>query len=127
MGRVWMCAGALSGAWAVSMAAIAAHALHRLDPAGIASVQSAVQMQGWHALALVAVGIWVMRAPPVSALLGNLAGAGFSVGLLLFCGAIYAHQLGGVHLGPLAPAGGVTLIAAWLLLAISAVAGGKRP
>ncbi len=109
------------------MAAAAAHAMRRLDPAGLAAVQSAVQMQGWHALALLAVGLWVMRAPPMSALLGNVAGAGFALGLLLFCGAIYAHQLGGVSLGPLAPAGGLTLIVAWLLLAASALAGGRLP
>ena len=127
MGRIWMCLGAVAGAGAVGMAAIAAHALRRLDPAGIASVQSAVQMQGWHALALVAVGIWIMRAPQAATTLGNLAGAGFALGLLLFCGAIYAHQLGGLRLGPLAPAGGLTLITAWLLLAASALAGGPRP
>ena len=124
MGRVWIVIGALTGAGAVGMAAAAAHALRRLDPAGIAAVQSAVQMQGWHALALVAVGLWVMRAPPASAVLGNLAGAAFALGLLLFCGAVYAHQLGGLRSGPTAPAGGIALMAAWLLLAASALAGG---
>ncbi len=126
MGRIWMVFGALAGAGAVGMAAAAAHALRRLDAAGMASVQSAVQMQGWHALALVALGLWVMRAPPAASLLGNLAGGGYVLGLLLFCGAVYAHQLGGIRLGPTAPVGGVTLILAWLLLAASALAGGRQ-
>ena len=124
MGRVWIVIGALAGAGAVGMAAYAAHALRRLDLAGLASVQSAVQMQGWHALALVAVGLWILRAPPGSMLLGNLSGAAFALGMVLFCGAVYAHQLGGVRLGPMAPVGGVALMAAWLLLAGSALIGG---
>ncbi len=126
MGRVWMVVGGLAGAGAVGMAAAAAHALGgRLDARGLTAVQGAVQMQGWHALALVLTGMWVMRAGrPLGHTLGNLAGAGFTLGVLLFCGAVYAHQLGGLRLGPVAPTGGVLLMVAWLLLAASALAAG---
>jgi uncharacterized membrane protein YgdD (TMEM256/DUF423 family) len=121
--RIWIASGALAGFSAVAMAAVAAHALpQRLDPRSLHAVESAIQMQGWHALALVLTGLLVIArfGPP---LLPNLAGAAFLLGLLLFCGAIYANDLAGIHLGPTAPAGGLLLMAGWLLLAASAIAG----
>ena len=125
LGRVWMILGSLAGAGAVGLAAAAAHALpQRLDARGLAAVQSAIQMQGWHALALVLTGLWVVRASGFAHTLGNLAGCGFALGMLLFCGAVYANHLGGVHSGPTAPTGGVLLMAGWLLLAASALAAG---
>ncbi len=128
MGRVWMALGSVYGAAAVAMAAAAAHALpQRLDPKALEAVRSAIQMQGWHALALVLTGLWVMRAPPLSHLLGNAAGCGFAAGVFLFSGAIYANHLAGQPLGALAPTGGVLLILAWLLLAASALVAGPTP
>jgi uncharacterized membrane protein YgdD (TMEM256/DUF423 family) len=125
MGRIWMIIGALAGAGAVAMAAAAAHALPaRLDAKSLAAVQSAVQMQGWHALALVCTGLWVMRAGKLAQILGNIAGGGFTLGMLLFCGAIYGHHLGGIASGPAAPFGGVLLMLAWLVLAGSAFVAG---
>ena len=54
-------------------------------------------------------------------LLPNLAGAGFALGLLLFCGGVYASAIGGVSLGPVAPVGGSLLMAGWAMLAVSAL------
>ena len=125
MGRIWMALGAVTGAAAVGLAAAAAHALpQRLDPKALEAVRSAIQMQGWHALALGLTGLWVMRAPPLAHTLGNLAGLGFALGMLLFCGAVYANHLAGVGSGPTAPVGGVLLMVAWVLLAASALAAG---
>ncbi len=120
MGRIWMTAGALSGAGSVGMAALAAHALaERLDNS-TAVIQSAIQIEAWHALALLLCGLWVLRATALSRRLGNVAGVGFALGSLLFCGGIYAHRLAGLDTGPAVPFGGVLLILAWLLLAASA-------
>jgi uncharacterized membrane protein YgdD (TMEM256/DUF423 family) len=128
MGRILMALGALAGGTAVALAAVAAHALpQRLDPKALEAVRSAIQMQGWHAIILVVTGAWVMRAPPLAHLLGGVAGVGFAAGMLLFCGAIYAHHLGGLATGPVAPAGGVVLMLAWLCLAASALATGPTP
>jgi uncharacterized membrane protein YgdD (TMEM256/DUF423 family) len=114
--RVWIAAGGLAGFGAVAMSAVTAHALPgRLDAHGLHAVESAVQMQGWHALALVLTGL--MRASR----LRNLAGGAFLLGMVLFCGSIYAGELGGIHIGPTAPMGGVLLMAGWLLLAAGAV------
>ena len=58
--RVWLALGAVLGGLAVAAAAYAAHA--NVDPARARALASAVQMQGWHALALVAVGLVGARA-----------------------------------------------------------------
>lgn len=123
--RVWVATGALAGFSAVAMAAVAAHALpQRLDPRALHAVESAIQMQGWHALALVLTGLLVARGGP--ARLANLAGGAFLLGALLFCGSIYLADLAGIHFGPTAPAGGLLLMLGWLLLAASAIVGGRE-
>ena len=124
--RVWVAAGGLFGFAAVAMSAIAAHALpQRLDARGLHAVESAVQMQGWHALALLATALLVERrlAPRWS----NLAGGAFLLGVLLFSGSIYLGELAGLRFGPTAPMGGILLMSGWLLLAGGAVFGGRAP
>jgi uncharacterized membrane protein YgdD (TMEM256/DUF423 family) len=124
--RLWIGAGAVAGFATVALAAIAAHALpQRLNEHDLHAVQSGLQMQGWHAAALILTGLLVARGGRVR--LANVAGAAFLAGLLLFCGAVYAGALAGVHLGPVAPTGGVLLMAGWLLLAASAVAAEGAP
>lgn len=119
MQRTWIGLGALAGLTAVGMAALAAHGLNGLDPAALTAIRSGIQMQGWHALALLACGLWAPRGGR----LANFAGAAFALGIVLFCGAVYAVGLGGVQLGILAPVGGTLLMLGWLLLGISALAG----
>jgi uncharacterized membrane protein YgdD (TMEM256/DUF423 family) len=124
---LWMILGALSGGVAVAMSAIAAHALpQRLPPKALAGVQSAIQMQGWHAIALILTALWLLRAGPLPATIANLAAAAFALGMLLFCGSIYLGDLAGIRLGPTAPLGGILLMAGWVLLAISAAAAAAR-
>lgn len=114
MQRIWIGLGSLAGLLAVAMAAVTTHALD--EPArGIAA--SAVQMQGWHALALLCAGLWCPRG----GWLAQLAGAAFVLGLLAFCGAVYTLAFTGLHAGPLAPVGGTTLMLGWLLLGLSAL------
>ncbi len=121
--------GGLAGCAAVAIAAIAAHALpQRLDARALAAVQSAIQMQGWHAIALVLTALWLTRVSGISLMLALGAGAAFTFGVLPFCGAVYAHDLGGIRLGSTAPTGGVLLMAGWLLLTASAAfAAGAKP
>ncbi|MDE2516354.1 MAG: DUF423 domain-containing protein [Rhodospirillales bacterium] len=116
MERLWIGLGALAGLCAVAFAAIAAHALGGYGAAAQAMVQSALRMQGWHALALLATGLWARRGGR----LAHAAGACFALGIVAFCGAVYALALGGVHLGILAPTGGMLLMAGWALLGVSA-------
>ena len=58
---------------------------------------------------------------PSAAAGSNCAGLAFIAGTVLFCGAIYALALGGLHLAMLAPIGGTLLMLGWALLAASAV------
>ena len=115
--RIWLALGALMGALAVAAAAYAAHA--PVDPARAKALASAVQMQGWHALALVAVGL----LGTAGGWPGHLAGALFLAGTALFCGAVYIPLFGGPSLGMTAPVGGTMLIIGWLALAVGALRG----
>jgi len=74
-------------------------------------------MQGWHALALLGAGLWAARGGR----LADAAAAAFVIGMLLFCGAVYARGLAGVSLGVVAPTGGTFLMLGWLLLGASAL------
>jgi uncharacterized membrane protein YgdD (TMEM256/DUF423 family) len=123
MQRTWITLGALAGLITVVMAALAAHSLSGLDPAALAMVRSGIEMQGWHAFALLACGLWAPRGGK----LANLAGAAFAIGIVLFCGALYALALADVRLTMLVPAGGFLLMAGWLLLGLSALFSRSRP
>jgi uncharacterized membrane protein YgdD (TMEM256/DUF423 family) len=120
MERLWVGLGALAGLSAVAMAALTAHGLEAIGPARLQMARDAVRMQGWHALALVACGLWARRGGP----LADWAGAAFTLGLLVFCGAVYPLALGEARIGRLAPAGGMLLMLGWLLLAVSALRAG---
>lgn len=115
MARLWIGLGSFAGLLAVAMAAVAAHAVP--DAAAREVVRSGVQMQGWHALALLGTGLWAPRGGR----LADLAGAAFVLGLLAFCGALYALGFAGLRTGPLAPTGGVLLMLGWALLGASAI------
>ncbi|HET8995842.1 MAG TPA: DUF423 domain-containing protein [Acetobacteraceae bacterium] len=117
MQRLWVGLGALAGLTAVGMAAVAAHGLDGLGPARLGMVRNALQMQGWHALALLACGLWAPRG----GWLADCAGAAFLLGLLLFCGAVYALAIAGAAVGILAPIGGSLLMLGWALLGVSAL------
>jgi uncharacterized membrane protein YgdD (TMEM256/DUF423 family) len=117
MHRVWIGIGAVAGLTAVAAAALAAHGLEWLEPARLQMIRSAIQMHGWHALALLVCGIWAPRGGR----LANLAGAAFALGLLLFCGAVYALALTGTPTAIMAPAGGILLMVGWALLGLSAL------
>lgn len=119
MHRLWIALGALAGLGAVALSAWAAHGAPRaLDAARLLMLDRAITMQGWHALALLAAGLWAERR---GGRLPHLAGAAFALGMLLFCGAVYALAIGGLALGRIAPVGGMLLMAGWALLAFSAL------
>jgi uncharacterized membrane protein YgdD (TMEM256/DUF423 family) len=117
MHRVWIGLGAVAGLTAVAMAALAAHGLEWLEPARLQMVRNGVQMHGWHALALLACGIWAPRGGRLT----DFAGTAFAAGLLLFCGAVYALALARVQVAVMAPVGGMLLMLGWALLGLSAL------
>lgn len=121
MERIWVGFGALAGLSMVGLSAYAAHGLAGTAPGIVANVQTGLQMQGFHALALVMTGLWARRG----GVLAHLAGLSFLVGIVLFCGTLYQPigpgWLRAIRIPALAPAGGVALMAGWLLLGLSAL------
>ena len=114
MERLWVGLGGLAGLSGVALSAYAAHVL--TGPAQSA-VNAAIEMQMFHALALLFVGLWARRGRRIT----HLAGLAFTVGIILFCGSIYATHLRSLKLTQFAPAGGMTLMVGWLLLTLSAL------
>jgi uncharacterized membrane protein YgdD (TMEM256/DUF423 family) len=119
MQRIWIALASLGGLGTVAMAAMAAHGLGSLDAASPHIIESAIQMQGWHALALLATALWCPRG----GLPAHAAALAFAAGIVLFCGALYVRGLTGTSLGPVAPTGGIILMLGWLLLGLSALRG----
>ncbi|WP_254454922.1 DUF423 domain-containing protein [Acetobacter estunensis] len=117
LARFWRVGGAWAAATGVAMGAVAAHLpSERFGlPEGRMIVQEAVQMQMWHALALLALGVSVRRPSRLTA----LAGCGLWCGMVIFCLALYVTAFSGHHLGSVAPTGGLMLIASWALLGVA--------
>lgn len=119
MPRLLAALGALIGCATVALSAWAAHAgPARLAPPELGALASALQIAGWHAPALLAAGLLAERR---GGRLAAAAGGLVAAGVLLFAGAVTWRALAGVSLGPVAPAGGVALMAGWLLLAVAAL------
>jgi uncharacterized membrane protein YgdD (TMEM256/DUF423 family) len=107
---------AILGATAVLLGALGAHALKKaLDPSALASFETAVRYQMFHAVALLATyhrhhGWW--------------SKALWSAGTVLFSGSIYGLVLlplvsiDGSFLGPVTPLGGTLLVIGWVWLLV---------
>ena len=123
--RGFLLAGALAGASGVLLGAFGAHALStRLSVSQLDTWDTAVLYQLVHAVMLVGVGAvarFVITDAPTARVPSSLlvAGAGFSIGILLFCGSLYLLALGGPRfLGPITPLGGVGFVAGWCALVV---------
>lgn len=120
-GRPWLVLGAVCGLLAVALSAYAAHAPFAAEPGRARLLGHALTMQGWHALALLAVGLLAARAgegPGRRSL--RASGSAFTLGVALFCGAVWWQAATGRPPGPVAPVGGTLLLAGWALLAAGA-------
>jgi uncharacterized membrane protein YgdD (TMEM256/DUF423 family) len=119
MDRLFFALGAISGFIAVALGAFAAHGMKsRLDAVMLATFETGVRYQMYHALALLAVA-WGCTRWPGSAV--NAAGWLFIAGTVLFSGSLYALSLTGARgLGVVTPFGGLAFLAGWLCLAWAA-------
>lgn len=102
---------AIFGASAVALGAFGAHALRgSLPPPQMGAWHTAVQYHFWHALAF-ALAVMIRS---------RWAAWFFSVGVLLFCGSLYALALGAPHwTGAITPLGGVCFILGWIVLGVA--------
>lgn len=114
-------ASALFGGLGVVLGAFGAHALRdRLSQEMLAVFETGVRYQMYHALALMAVALLVVKLPGSS--MPAIAGWLFVAGIVLFSGSLYALTLTGQRwMGAITPLGGVAFVAGWALLALAAL------
>ena len=105
-------AAAATGGSAVVLGAFGAHALRSmLDADALQLWHTAVDYQFWHALAL----LGLAGAPPSRWRIAS--SIAFTMGVMLFCGSLYALALGAPRwIGAITPVGGLTFIAGWVCL-----------
>jgi uncharacterized membrane protein YgdD (TMEM256/DUF423 family) len=125
--QLFLVATAVSGAAAVALGALAAHALRaRLEPDLLTAFQTGVSYHVYHTLALFGVALWCrgLARTPAWSDPTVLSGLLFIAGIVAFSGSLYLLALGGPRwLGPVTPLGGLAFIAGWLMLALAAVRG----
>jgi uncharacterized membrane protein YgdD (TMEM256/DUF423 family) len=111
--RALFAVACVMGAATVLLAAYTAHMGESLSPAALRSVQSAMQMQQFHVLALLLVGAIALLHSPSKTLL--LSGGLLLAGLLMFSLNIHLIHLAGVDsLRAATPYGGMAFVAGWL-------------
>lgn len=114
----WTAAGAIALALAVMIGAFGAHGLRgRLDDYSMNIYERAVFYHFVHALGLLIVSFFIPQGASKTWICGLLA-----AGIILFSGSLYALALTGNRmLGAITPIGGLSFIAAWILLAVTAL------
>jgi uncharacterized membrane protein YgdD (TMEM256/DUF423 family) len=103
--------------------ALSAYGFHGLaDTISAAKQESwhwAVDMQFYHSIGLILVGLLGARTAPLW--LPRLAGLAMLGGIVIFSGLIYAETLGAPEaIGEIVPFGGTLFMLSWLLLAAAA-------
>lgn len=110
--RIFLIGAGILGLVGVAAGAFGAHALRvRLGPDQLATFETAVRYQMYHALGLGGIGLLLGRysAQPI-------VGAGwlFILGTVIFSGSLYLLTLTGARWwGAVTPLGGVALLAGW--------------
>lgn len=116
---------AIFGFLAVGLGAFGAHSLKSMiDAAQIATFETGVRYQFYHALALLLVGILAGKHPSK---MMKWVGWLFILGIICFSGSIYllsTRDILGITntalLGPITPLGGTLFLAGWLILFLEA-------
>jgi uncharacterized membrane protein YgdD (TMEM256/DUF423 family) len=119
MTRYFLSIGAALAGIAVMAGAFGAHMLEDMvSIERLATFETGVQYQIYHALALVLIG-WISRTSPVSY---NAVGYCFLAGIVIFSGSLYVLVLTDTPwLGAITPLGGLAFIAGWIILAYKGI------
>ncbi len=115
--KLFLTAGALSGAMAVLLGAFGAHLLKQMiSPEMLEVYKTGIQYQFYHTFALLVVGI-LMNIKPTKTL--KWSGYLFMAGIIVFSGFLYLLAITGIKtLGMIVPIGGLALVAAWICMLI---------
>lgn len=114
----WSAAGAAALALAVMLGAFGAHGLKgKLDAYSMGVYEKAVFYHFIHALGLLAVPM-LARLDAIKPGQASLVCALLAAGILIFSGSLYLLAILGMRwLGAITPLGGLSFIAAWIVLA----------
>lgn len=120
MSRIFIALGAVNTFLCVVLGALGAHWLKAMLTANmLTNFQIGVQYHFYHAIGLILVGLAMDRFPQARAL--KFSGILMMAGIILFSGTLYVVSLTGWRgLGMVAPLGGSSYMASWLLLAYAA-------
>ncbi len=124
MQKSFLIIGTILAGLAVILGAFGAHGLKKLvGPETIASYQTGVQYQMYHAVVLLFLGLLYERSQNP---LQKFAGIFFMGGIIFFSGSLYLlaslkamNKLSSTGIGLLTPIGGLLFIIGWVLLLIS--------
>jgi uncharacterized membrane protein YgdD (TMEM256/DUF423 family) len=121
MHNIFLALAGFFGATGIILGSLASHALkYKLTVSQLALFQLGVQYQILHAIALLAIAIWLHYRHDT---LIKLIGLCFCLGILFFSGTLYGVACFGLN-SITAPIGGVSFILGWLLLIAVAI---RRP
>lgn len=126
MQKIFLIIGVLLAGLAVGLGAFGAHGLKKVvSPEDVATYQTGVQYQLYHALALLLVGILTER---ISNEFVSYSGVLFTAGIVLFSGSLYlivslhaVNRIVPTAIGVLTPIGGLLFILGWICLLIGII------
>ena len=120
MGRIWLLWGCLLAMTSVILGAFGAHSFKNfLEPDQMQILTTANYYMGYHAMALLALGLWNHWEKWSATLFTGLC---FLIGVVLFSGSLYVIVfLEFRKAGMITPIGGTLFIIGWVLFAISVI------
>jgi uncharacterized membrane protein YgdD (TMEM256/DUF423 family) len=126
MSKLFLIIGTILAGLAVVLGAFGAHGLKKLaDSETLATYQTAVQYQMYHALALIFIGILSER---LTSSMTGYSGFFFIGGVVLFSGSLYLisslkvmNKAVPTAVGIMTPVGGLLFILGWLLLLVAII------
>ncbi|KAB2332456.1 DUF423 domain-containing protein [Bacillus mesophilum] len=119
--KLFIILGAVNAFLSVALGAFGAHGLEgRVEPKYLETWKTGVTYQMFHATGLLIIGVLLGKLPASSLL--STAGWLMIGGIILFSGSLYVLTLTKISvLGAITPLGGLSFLAAWVLLIIAAV------
>lgn len=119
MSRIFFSIGSLCAGIAVAAGAYAAHAGETtLTAEQLLWINKAARYQMYHGLALIMVSLAMVNWPE-KARLFSASGWLFLLGIVFFSCSLYWMAFGGANTGYIVPAGGISFLAGWLLMAVA--------
>ena len=119
--KLFIILGALNAFLSVALGAFGAHGLEKtVEPKYLEIWKTGVQYQMFHATGLLVIGVLLGKMPANTLL--SWSGWLMLIGIIIFSGSLYVLAVTQISvLGAITPLGGVSFLAAWVLLIIAAV------